>query len=304
MLVGALAGLLPGLFGFGGGWLLVPILVQCLGVPWSQASGLALCAILAGASSGTVERLTARAVAPRTLMPREGEAWVFVLLAAVLGSVLGKAWLRDWLAGWQWATLALDGVLAIALVGIAGLYLYDATRGEGRRGQVRPTGAMLACVGLATLLPGALSGLTGIGGGILYVPILLFGLRWQPDAARELSRVAVLASALIGAGLYGWSGGVDFETAAWMFVPAGLVGVVTSSIGFDKQKRRRTFALLASALASVALALTVVHAVRGASQAAPQGAGGLKAAVLAAAVPAVWGAACGLGRRFLAKPKP
>lgn len=303
ILVGVLAGLMPGLFGAGGGWLLVPVMVLCLGISWGLASGTALCAILAGSVSGVVA----------TLLASEGDlgnvgrssrrsVGTVMVAAGAVGTVLGKVALRDPLSAFGSATLVLDGVLAVVLVGTAGRLFYELAVGYTRDEPQDASPGRLVGIGLLTLIPGVLSGLTGIGGGILYIAVLMFLMRWRADPARAVSRMVVLASAFVGSALYGWSGGVHFPTAVGMFIPAGIVGVATSAIPFSSSMyRRRLFKFLAGAFALVALALTVAHALHGGDTALPREPGGVRLALLASLVPLGWGASCALARHVVVK---
>jgi len=306
MLVGVLAGVLPGVFGFGGGWLLLPILTFVLGVPWSYASGMVLCAILAGAASGVVNRLGKVCKEP---MPSERRVRLIVVTAAAFGTVIGKAWIRDWLSGSRSAPLVLDGILGFALLAVAARYFYTALTGIPD-GKAEEPKLLLVGVGMATFIPGVLSGLTGIGGGVFYVPILLGMLHWNKDNARDVSRMAVLWSALIGTALYAGRGGVPLSYAACMFVPSALAGAMTSTIKFDRpdsggggargyrtKQKPMWFERLAGTLALVALALTALHAIGGGGGACPPVGGGPAKAALAAGVPLAWGIICGLAQR-------
>jgi len=306
VLVGVLAGVLPGVFGFGGGWLLVPVVVLCLGVPWEFASGTVLCAILAGAASGVVGEWIDRRGEMRELDTPSGWAVTQAMLAAVLiGTVLGKVAVRDWLSGHPSAPLILNGVLAAALLAIAGQLLYEVRAGLERPHPLAASAGRLAIVAAMTLVPGVLSGLIGIGGGIFYVPILLFYLHWRADEARAVSRLVVAGSALVGSALYGWSGGVHFATAAGMFVPAGVVGVACSAIRFSHtQRRQRTFKLLSAGVALVALALTVTDMFSSRPEVAATPAAGAAAAALALGAPLAWGVACGVVQGILTRRRP
>ena len=301
VVVGAVAGVMPGLFGFGGGWLLVPLAVMCLGMRWAYASGTVLCAILAGATSGVVALfLRGRGEATHWDAPAERSVVAVMVVAALVGTVLGKTAIRDRVAHLASASIVLDGVLTAVLAVIAARLAYEIAVKHERAAPVSPGPWVLAAVGGLTLVPGVLSGLTGIGGGILYVPIVLFLLRWREDDARTVSRVACMASAMVGTALYGWSGGVKFAEAAWMFVPAGLVGVATSGVRFSHSRRATTaYRALAAALALVALALTVVHMWLGSSPVKPTAAGGAGLAGLAVGVPLAWGVVCALGERIV-----
>jgi len=305
ILLGILAGVIPGLFGGGGGWLLVPILVLAIGeTGWAYASGTVLCAFLSGVTAGVVGVWLADRSDGKTPTPSEGLVTLVIVVSGVVGAILGKAVLRDWLAGFQSATTWLDAILIAALVVIAWRMLYEVYSKRYEEGAPRPpTSGHLATLGLLCLVPGVLSGLIGIGGGILYVPILMMLLHWRPDEARNAARICVFASSVIAAGLYARSGGVHLATAAGMFIPSGIVGVIFSAIRFGRSERRRkTFKLLASGMAGLALVLTAIHMFGSAAgKAQPCEPGSLATVALALYVPVSWGALCALGQHFIAR---
>lgn len=304
ILAGVLAGALPGVFGFGGGWLLLPILTFVLGVPWAYASGIALCAIFAGAVAGAVNRVG------KECKPHETSVRLAVVTAATIGTVIGKICIRDWFSSWPSAPLLLDAILGLALIMVAFYYFHGAIKCTlyGQRREPKPL--RLVGLGTLTLIPAVLSGLTGIGGGVLYMPILLCMMRWNKDNARDVSRLAVLFSALVGCWLYAIGGGVPFIDAAYMFVPSALLGAITSAIRFDhldldrsgnsyKTKPKPAFNIFSGVLAIIALVLTLLHAINGFNGALPPGGGGVEEAMLAVIVPLGWGIICGLAQRVI-----
>jgi len=85
---------------------------------------------------------------------------------------------------------------------------------------------------MITVLLGALIGLvlafTGAGGGILSVPLLVFGLHLSVQQAAPIGLAAVFVAALLGA-LLGWREGiVRYRAAALM----GVVGMLFAPVGF------------------------------------------------------------------------
>ncbi len=80
---------------------------------------------------------------------------------------------------------------------------------------VRPATALL--VGLVA---GVLSGLLGVGGGIVIVPMLVFLGRFSQKSAHVTSLAAVVLIAPAGAATYAFSGEVDFGLAAILAVGA------------------------------------------------------------------------------------
>jgi len=294
--VGILAGVVPGLFGGGGGWLLVPMVVLWLGVPWGLASGTVLCACLSGVAGGVVGVALAGRAHREIDTPGEWRVTLSMTGAGVVGAVLGKAVLRNWLASFEHTGVILDGVLIVVLIVIALRLFYEVMAGFDPGLPKHPARRHLALIVFMSLVPGVLSGLIGIGGGILYVPILICILHWRPDEAREAARICVLASSIVAAALYGRTGGVHFPTAAGMFLPAGIAGVITSSVRFGHSaNRRRAFKAMAGSMALLAIGLTAMHMVQERPDASGiRGGTGLGMALLVVAAPVGWGTLCAL----------
>lgn len=75
------------------------------------------------------------------------------------------------------------------------------------------------------LVAGVLSALMGVGGGILVVPALTVLLGFPIKVATGTSLVAITATALTGAAVYGLLGYVDVGSALLLGLPAA-VGVL------------------------------------------------------------------------------
>ena len=86
---------------------------------------------------------------------------------------------------------------------------------------VRPNAFLLAGVGLGA---GLLSGLFGVGGGIVMVPamVLLAGMAQQRASATSLAAIVPIAA--VGAIIFGRADSVDLAAAA-VLVVGSLVGV-------------------------------------------------------------------------------
>ncbi len=84
---------------------------------------------------------------------------------------------------------------------------------------------MLLLIGL---LVGLILGLTGAGGSILAVPLLMVGMGWAPAEAAPLSLLAVAVAAITGTCLAWSNGGVRWRAAllmgglGWIAAPFGL----------------------------------------------------------------------------------
>ena len=82
----------------------------------------------------------------------------------------------------------------------------------------------LALVGIG-LAAGFLSGLLGVGGGILIVPLLVAGAGYQPKRAMSTSLAAILLTAIAAAASHAQAGNVAWRDAALIGLPA-IAGAV------------------------------------------------------------------------------
>jgi uncharacterized membrane protein YfcA len=83
----------------------------------------------------------------------------------------------------------------------------------------------LALVGIG-LVAGFLSGVLGVGGGIVIVPLLVAVVAYQPKPAMATSLAAILFTAVAAAGSHAQAGNVNWRDAALIGLPAtvGAVG--------------------------------------------------------------------------------
>lgn len=157
ILVGVAGGLLSGLFGIGGGTIIVPALALWLSMPQKLSAGTSVAAILPTSIVGA----TSYAV--------QGNVdWIAALLLAVgiiAGAQLGSHLLAKLpVNAIQWA------FMGFLLVVIVSLWFIVPER-EDTIELSFWLGAFLVLTGFIT---GVLSGILGVGGGVVVVPALMF----------------------------------------------------------------------------------------------------------------------------------
>ncbi|MCC2032466.1 sulfite exporter TauE/SafE family protein [Microbacterium allomyrinae] len=179
--IGLLAGLLSGLFGVGGGTVVVPLLVLLLGFDQRLAAGTSLAAIVPTAAVGVVSYGLNDAV-----------AWIPALILAA-GAVIG-AQIGTWLlprvsqVALRWAFV---GFLAAVIVT---LFLVIPSR-DAQFELTWISAAAMVLLGLAT---GTVSGLIGVGGGIIVVPVLMMGFGTSDLVAKGTSLLMMIPAAVSG----------------------------------------------------------------------------------------------------------
>ncbi|MBM7505848.1 sulfite exporter TauE/SafE family protein [Agromyces aurantiacus] len=211
LVVGAVGGLLSGMFGVGGGIVMVPLLILLAGMDQRRASATSLAAIVPTAVAGSVAYLVNGQV--------DLVAALLVAVGGIAGGWLGAKLLARLPLGWlRWLFIALIVVVAVRLVVAAPERVADPVPLE--------LGPALGLVALG-LVVGIASGLFGIGGGLIMVPafMTLFGL--GDLIARGTSLVAMIPTAVSGTLTNVRSGIVDLRAA----LIAGLAATVAALPG-------------------------------------------------------------------------
>ena len=183
VLAGFTAGLAGGLFGVGGGIVLVPMLTAFFALSQHEAHGTSLAAIGATAVAGLVVYGLSGHV-----------AWVPAAIMSVASVFTARLGAR-WAARTSRERLAAAFALFLFLVGVR--ILWQAPVGTAEHALNGTTGT-LASLGVGAAV-GLLSGFMGVGGGIITVPALtlLFGLSQQ--TAQGTSLAVILVTAPFGA---------------------------------------------------------------------------------------------------------
>lgn len=206
-LVGLLAGVASGLFGVGGGLVIVPALVTFCRRDQRQAVATSLLAIAPLAIAG----VTGYAV--------HGEVDVLLATPLAAGSVIG-AWLGSALLR-RLSLRSLRLVFALAALAAAVRLLADPGVPAGVVTHEPWRLAVLVPVGIGI---GLLAGVSGIGGGAIMVPVLQLGFAVPAALARGTSLLVILPTSLIS----GWRNRRaelgSMRDAAWI----GLVGAGTA----------------------------------------------------------------------------
>lgn len=197
-LLGAAIGLLTGLFGVGGGFLTVPMMNIVLGVPYELAVGSDLSMIVGTSTAGVLRHRDAGTIDVHT-------AW-FIGSGSIVGAIAGDV-LQDFVRGFanpQGFTLAMHALFLALLVGAVVLTTRPLRATATTAGQNQPAGLVytrrrvrypaLALIGVSI---GVLTGMMGIGGGVLLVPVLLAIVGLPERTAAGTSLLIVLLSASV-----------------------------------------------------------------------------------------------------------
>jgi uncharacterized protein len=219
LLCAAGAGAFGAVVGVGGGIILVPLLTVFLGVPVHAAVAVSLLGVIAVSTTASASYLEGGFVDRRVGLT--------LLVATALGGIVG-----GYIAGYLDARVisALFGVVLVLVAvqmlrgrrGSAPEIVGDPDRFEFDSSYVEPTtgtevayrARRLGLAGFVSLFAGALSGLLGVGGGIVNVPTMNVLMGIPIRVAATTSTYMLGATAAASAVLYLTRGEVDFALAA------------------------------------------------------------------------------------------
>ena len=208
--VGLAAGLLSGLFGVGGGTVIVPMLELLLGFDQKLASGTSLAAIVPTATVGVISYAI------------HGSVDVVVALILAAGSVVG-AQIGSWLLARLSQNAIRWGFVAFLIVVIVMLFVVVPSRDAEFEFTV------LSVIGLIIvgLLTGTMAGLIGVGGGVIVVPVLMFVFGTSDLMAKGTSLLMMIPTAISGTIGNLKRGNVDLLAAALI----GGAACTTTALG-------------------------------------------------------------------------
>lgn len=208
---GFAAGVTSGLFGVGGGVLMVPAALYLVpGTVFHEAKAISLLVIVLSAGIGIYTHARARSV--------DFARGAILAASGIAGAALSAILVED----------AADRTLRLifgAFLAITGAYLALRRTPRPHTETPRPNAPALLAIGLAA---GLLSGALGVGGGIIMVPgMILSGV--GVHLAVGTSLVAVLANALAATGVHLTLG--YGPTLATLGVPLALGAIPGTHVG-------------------------------------------------------------------------
>lgn len=231
---GLAAGFVAGLFGVGGGVLLVPVLVLLLHRAQHVAHATSLVAIVLPAIVGASRFAFDGAVAwPAALAVALG-ALAGVQLGVVIMPRVPEKRLRYVFAG------------LLALMAIRLLVLGDGAAGDGGVALGTPDLDLVVLLlhVLLGLVSGTASAVLGIGGGAIIVPVLVVLFGYGQHIAEGTSLAVIVPTALVGAARHARRGYTEWHLG-WRLGVGGLVGALLgaeTALNLPGQTLARAFA--------------------------------------------------------------
>jgi uncharacterized membrane protein YfcA len=237
--VGLLVGFVAGLIGIGGGVLIVPLLYFLYGHPgWAGVE-----------VAPAIQVVVAHATSLFVIVPTAAKATFWYAQARLIewrvALSVSVASLAGGIVGARIAVLLPASALKLAF----GLFLIiSATQLVLRRSKAdtHPVSTNIVAIAITGLLVGTLSGMMGVGGGIVALPMLMYVLHVDVRRAAASSLVIVAFAAMAGGITYAVSGaGVDGRppiSLGYIHVAAGLPILIGSllSVKWGTDVNQRT----------------------------------------------------------------
>ncbi len=273
--LGSGVGLVAGMFGVGGGFLLIPLLHVLLGVPLPIAIGSGLCQTIATALGSLVRyRRFGHAETRFDLLLIGGSipgVTLGTMLLTALGgmgslSVFGKEIPATQVIVSSCFLVLFSGIALLLWLRAPGSSERNITPGPLARIRIPPyvdlpvaglhkVSAPFTCyLGLCV---GTLSGLLGIGGGIVLMPIMLYGYGFSIRKAAGTGIVVVLVVAVIGTVQHARLGNVHLGLATILMIGSASAAQIGASL-----TQRLPATVLRRGLAGIVVAANAALAVK------------------------------------------
>ncbi|MTA10272.1 MAG: TSUP family transporter [Actinobacteria bacterium] len=228
------AGLLSGLFGVGGGILVVPVLVLLLKFDQRLANGTSLGAVLPISISSLL-----------TYWSHGNVDWnmaLWLAVGALAGAILGTKWIHI-------LPKKTLGYLFAAMLLITAVRLFIPLSADGRSTLTIFSALALIVIGLVT---GTLAGLLGIGGGVVMVPAMAVFFSELSVVAKGTSAAVIIPTSIMGTWRNWKTNNVDLKVAALVGF-SGIPAAIAGGIIADHMSQDLSNILFASLVLVVAL---------------------------------------------------
>jgi uncharacterized protein len=261
MALGLFVGFLTGLFGVGGAFLITPILSVAFGVPYQVAIGSGLSYTIGASSSGMGRHVRIGNFEPRSMI---------ILAATSMLAAVGGGYLNDFAhdsLGPHDYKLVMDALYVVMLG--ATVWMVGRNREAHRSGRSLlqrvklppyinlPAAGLdrvsLTGICLVGLFIGLMKGMMGIGGGVLFMPLLILVVGLTAHQAVGTSLGVVVFSSIAGSLKYGMSGFVNL----WIVMALLVSSVFGIQIGawvclrLHATRLRQWFAVLVGIVAII-----------------------------------------------------
>ena len=219
ILLGFVAGILGSMVGLGGGIIVVPVLTF-LGFSPTAAASNSLFAALSNAIASTISYSKQKRI--------EFSLGIKLGLLTIPGTILGAIISTDVAPGFFKILFGLVLITSAA-------YIFLRKKIETKE-KTLSTQMMIFAVG-ASFFAGIISAFFGIGGGIIFVPLMVIGMGMAMKKAAPTSQLILLFSSLSGVIAHSILGHPDFTYAGFLAIGSFFGGLVGARLSLEIKER-------------------------------------------------------------------
>lgn len=217
--LGFVAGILGSMIGLGGGVIVVPVLTF-LGFPPTVAASNSLFAALSNATASTISYSRQKRI--------EYSLGIKLGLLSVPGTVLGAVVSTDVAPD---IFKILFGFVLIA----SSVYIFLRKKIETRE-KIISKQMIVFAIG-ASFFAGIISSFFGIGGGIIFVPLMVVGMGMAMKKAAPTSQMILLFASLSGVVIHSLLGHPDFIQSGFLAIGSFIGGLIGARLSIDIKER-------------------------------------------------------------------
>ncbi len=217
--LGFAAGLLGSMIGLGGGIIVVPVLTF-LGFPPTAAASNSLFAALSNATASTISYSKQKRI--------EYSLGLKLGLLSIPGTILGAIMSTDVAPD---IFKILFGFVLIA----SAAYIFLRKKIETKEKTISKQ--MIVFIIGASFFAGIISSFFGIGGGIIFVPLMIVGMGMAMKKAAPTSQMILLFASLSGVIVHSFLGHPDFLQAGFLSIGSFIGGLVGARLSIDIKER-------------------------------------------------------------------
>ena len=219
ILLGFAAGILGSMIGLGGGIIVVPVLTF-LGFPPTVAASNSLFAALSNAIASTISYSKQKRI--------EFSLGLKLGLLTIPGTVLGAVISSD-------VSSEIFKILFAIILVLSAAYIFLRKKLETKEKTLSKQMIVFA-IG-ASFFAGIVSSFFGIGGGIIFVPLMVVGMGMAMKRAAPTSQLILLFASLSGVIVHSILGHPDFLQAGLLAIGSFFGGLVGARLSLDIKER-------------------------------------------------------------------
>ena len=217
--LGFAAGILGSMIGLGGGIIVVPILTF-LGFPPTVAASNSLFAALSNAVASTITYSKQKRI--------EFSLGLKLGLLTIPGTILGAVISSD-------ISSEIFKILFGIILIFSSVYIFLRKKLETKE-KILSKQMIIFAIG-ASFFAGIISSFFGIGGGIIFVPLMVFGMGMAMKRAAPTSQLILLFASFSGVVVHSVLGHPDFLQAGLLAIGSFFGGLVGARLSLDVKER-------------------------------------------------------------------